>query len=110
MQQGNQPLKAIVVREGRSAQRAYLPLLRSRQDVELAGIYSRTLKAAASAGAAWEIQVATEDLGKLIERKPQVAFVPTPRWIRAEIAAALPKAGVDVCLEKPPTEASRETW
>ncbi len=52
MQQGNQPLKAIVVRAGRSAQKVYLPLLRHRQDVELAGIYSRTLKAAASVGAA----------------------------------------------------------
>jgi virulence factor len=102
-------LKVAIVGAGRVANRAYLPLLRTWPGIRIVGLYSRTQDTVDEACREWEIDFGTTSLEALIRLEPNAAFVLTPRASHVGLTDPLLSAGIDVFLEKPPTESSFET-
>lgn len=102
-------LNIAIVGAGRVAKRAYLPLLRTWPSVSIAGLFSRTEATVEETCREWEIQFGTTSLQALIDLEPDAAFVLTPRTSHATLTKPLLAAGVDVFLEKPPTESLHDT-
>jgi virulence factor len=105
----NGTMKIAVVGAGIIAQKAYLPLLRRWPGVSLLGIHSRSQDTVDQVCSDWQIDFGTTNLQALIDLGPQAAFVLTPRSTHAALAAQLLQAGIDVFVEKPPTESSADT-
>lgn len=94
---------------GSIARKAYLPLLASWDEVEIAGVYSRTQKSVDEVRQKWHIDFGTTNHDHLIEQGIQAAFVLTATPGHFDIAHKLLSEGIDVYMEKPATQSSRET-
>jgi virulence factor len=109
MESQDENLSVALVGTGRVAENAYLPLLRRWPGVDIVGMCSRTQDTVDRVCAEWQIEFGTTDLEALLALEPDAAFVLTPRVSHAELATVLLDAGVDVFVEKPPTESSADT-
>lgn len=94
---------------GSIARKAYLPLLASWDDVEIAGVCSRTQISIDEVCRKWHIGFGTTDTAKLIDHGIQAAFVLTATPAHFDIAQTLLSRGVDVYVEKPATQSSQQT-
>jgi virulence factor len=107
MQETNDNVLRIgILGSGSVTRKAYLPLLRTWPQTRIIGLYSRTQKNVEKICADWQIDFGTSDLGALIEKKPDVAFVLTSRPSHEALVHELLEAGIDVYVEKPATESS----
>jgi len=109
MRSQDKGMNIAIIGAGRVAIKAYLPLLRTWRDTRLVGLCSRSSATVNRVCSEWEIDFGTTELDAIIERQPDVAFVLTPRASHAALATALLEAGIDVFVEKPPTESSADT-
>jgi virulence factor len=108
MQETNKDLLKIgILGSGNVTRKAYLPLLRTWPQTRIVGLYSRTHENVNEICADWQIDFGTSDLGALIEKKPDVAFVLTSRPSHEALVHELLQAGIDVYVEKPATESSK---
>ena len=103
----NNILRIGILGSGNVTRKAYLPLLRTWPQTRIVGLYSHTQENAEKICADWQINFGTSDLGALIEKKPNVAFVLTSRPSHEELVHELLQAGIDVYVEKPATESSK---
>jgi virulence factor len=94
---------------GSIARKAYLPLLASWDNVEIAGVYSRSQKSVDEVCRKWHIGFGTTDVARLIDHGIQAAFVLTATPGHFDIVHALLSQGVDVFVEKPATQSSQQT-
>ncbi len=94
---------------GSIARKAYFPLLTSWDEVEIAGVYSRTQKSVDEVCRKWHIDYGTTDVLKLIDQNIQAAFVITATPGHFDIVHALLSRGIDVFVEKPATQSSQQT-
>ncbi len=94
---------------GSIARKAYLPLLASWDEVEIAGVYSRTQKPVDEVCHTWHIAYGTTDVTKLIDQGIQAAFVLTATPGHYDIVQSLLSCGIDVYVEKPATQSSQQT-
>ena len=94
---------------GAIARKAYLPLLASWDDVEIAGVYSRTQNSVDEVSKKWHIPFGTTDADQLIDQDIQAAFVITATPGHFDIAQKLLSQGIDVFVEKPATQSSAQT-
>ena len=101
-------MKIAVLGSGGIANKAYLPLLCSWPEIEVAGIFSRTQKNAERVASQWHIQLATNDLDAILKIKPNAAFVLTNNATHFPLALELLKANVDVFVEKPMAETTEQ--
>jgi virulence factor len=90
-----------IVGLGSIAHRVYLPLLCNRQDVEIAGLMSRSTATVTQAGRVYRIDDVFTDLGDLLARKPDLVFVHAPTVAHAEIVMACLSANAAVYVDKP---------
>jgi len=100
-------LRIGILGSGSVTQKAYLPLLRTWAHTKIVGLYSRTEENVEKVCSDWQLEFGTSDLGALIEKKPDVAFVLTSRPSHEELVHELLQAGIDVYVEKPATESSK---
>lgn len=96
-----------VIGLGSIAERAYLPVLYRREDINVT-ITSRTLETINKTLKRYPKFRSAEDLKNLIELKPDAAFVLTPKDTHFAICKELLGAGIDVYVEKPGTFYSSE--
>lgn len=94
---------------GSIARKAYLPVLVSWPNLDIAGVCSRTVKTVDEICGQWHIAFGTTQLSELVERGIEAAFVLTPTPNHFDIAQELLSAGVDVFVEKPATQSSAQT-
>ena len=94
---------------GAIARKAYFPLLASWDDVEIAGVYSRTQNSVDEVCKKWHIPFGTTDADQLIDQDIQAAFVITATPGHFDIAQKLLSQGIDVFVEKPATQSSAQT-
>jgi len=90
-----------IVGLGSIARRVYLPLLCNREDVEMAGLMSRSAATVALAGRMYRIDDVFTDLADLLARKPDLVFVHAPTVAHPEIVAACLAAKAAVYVDKP---------
>ncbi len=101
-------MRVAIVGLGDIARKAYLPLLTTREGVELL-LCSRTRVTVERLQAQYHLPHGATDLDELLSWKPQAAFVLTPSPTHRDVASRLLMAGVDVFVEKPATMHSAET-
>jgi virulence factor len=94
---------------GSMAQRAYLPVLASLETVDLAVIMSRHLDAVERFRDRYHVTAGVTDLPDFLRQDLQAAVVLTPAPTHFDIVRRLLEAGLDVLVEKPATQSSRET-
>jgi virulence factor len=94
---------------GDIAWKAYLPMLVKWSQIDIRGLYSRTMETADKIAAHFGVDFRTDDLGALIERDLDAAFVLAHTDSHFELVKALLEAGVDVFVEKPATISSVQT-
>ena len=94
---------------GSIARKAYFPLLASWDNVEIAGVYSRTQNSVDGVCKKWHIPFGTTDADQLIDQDIQAAFVITATPGHFDIAQKLLSQGIDVFVEKPATQSSAQT-
>lgn len=94
---------------GSIARKAYFPLLASWDNVEIAGVYSRTQNSVDEVCKKWHIPFGTTDADQLIDQDIQAAFVITATPGHFDIAQKLLSQGIDVFVEKPATQSSAQT-
>lgn len=97
-----------IVGLGGIARRAYLPILAAQPGIELA-LCSRTTESVRQVQEQYRIKRGTTDLKELIGMGIGAAFVLSASETHASIVRELLEAGVDVLVEKPATQHSRET-
>ncbi|MCL4560726.1 MAG: Gfo/Idh/MocA family oxidoreductase [Chloroflexi bacterium] len=93
-------MRIAILGLGGIAQKAYLPLLTGRADLEIL-LSARTEASVRQTQARYRIEQGTTDLDEVLNRRPEAAFVLTPNDTHYEIARRLLEGGVDVYLEKP---------
>jgi virulence factor len=86
---------------GDIAQKAHLPVLAARSDVEIIALASRSSRNAAELIARHRFPVQTTVLDEIIARRPAGALVLTESSSHAELTCKLLEAGIAVYLEKP---------
>jgi virulence factor len=102
-------MKIGIVGGGSIARKAYLPVLVSWPNLDIAGICCRTVKTVEEICGQWHIDFGTTRLSALLERGIEAAFVLTPTPNHFDITQELLSAGVDVFVEKPATQSSGQT-
>lgn len=91
---------------GNIARKAYLPLLSSWPEIELAGMLTQTEASWQEGCAQWHIPFGTTRLEALLDQDIQAAFILTQNDSHFDYASRLLQAGVDVFVEKPPAQDS----
>jgi len=102
------PLPVIVLGTGGITQKAYYPLLSQWEDVHICGIYSRTKEHMQAACARWNIPYGSTKIEEILKLGAKAAFLLTNKESHFELAKMLLENGLDVYLEKPFTETSRQ--
>ncbi|MCB2210038.1 Gfo/Idh/MocA family oxidoreductase [bacterium] len=92
---------------GSIAEKAYLPVLYSREDIDVT-ITSRRMETIKKVLQRYPKFGYTEDLASLIDAKPKAVFVLTPKDTHYAICKELLSSGIDVYVEKPGTLYSAE--
>jgi virulence factor len=101
-------ISAAIIGLGGIAQKAYLPVLSTREEVELL-LFSRHPEGVAKIQEQYRIRRGTSRLEELLSWHPQVAFVLTPSATHRQVVEGLLRAGVDVFVEKPLTLTLEDT-
>lgn len=86
---------------GDIAEKAYLPVLASHPDVEIAGIMSRSSSTVDRFGERYRITSRHTELSGLLALKPDAVFVHSPTETHYDIVMQCLKAGVHVYVDKP---------
>ncbi|MBN2554313.1 MAG: Gfo/Idh/MocA family oxidoreductase [Anaerolineales bacterium] len=95
-------MKLAVIGLGGIARKAYMPLLSTREGIELL-FSSRSQETVSAWCARYRVARGTSDLNELIDWAPDAAIVLTPSGSHFKIADQLLESGVDVLVEKPIT-------
>ena len=93
-------MRAAVVGLGDIARKAYLPILASREDLELV-LCTRDAGALEALGRRYRVAERTTDVESLPARGVELAFVHTATQAHVAVAERLLRAGVHVYLDKP---------
>lgn len=101
-------IQVAIFGAGGIAHKAYLPILSNWPGIEIIGIFSRTKDSIDKACLDFHLGLGTTDAQKLIELKPDAAFVLTNDQTHFKFVKMLLNAGIDVFVEKPITENSEE--
>lgn len=101
-------MKIAIFGAGNIANKAYLPLLSHWRDIDISGIFSRTLQRANTTAISWKIDNPTNDVDYLISLKPACAFVLTEKRSHFNIIRKLLQNNIDVFVEKPLTMTTSE--
>jgi virulence factor len=91
------------------ARKAYFPILPSWPAVNVIGVYSRTDKTANEVADRWHIDYRTTDIEALINKGIDAAFILTSTDSHYYLAKKLLESDVDIYVEKPATQSSKET-
>jgi virulence factor len=86
---------------GDIAQKAHLPVLAARSDVDVIALVSRSGRGAAELAAKYRFPVQATTVDQVIACRPVGALVLTESGSHAELACRLLEAGIGVYLEKP---------
>ncbi|HSN93946.1 MAG TPA: Gfo/Idh/MocA family oxidoreductase [Anaerolineaceae bacterium] len=101
-------MKLALIGIGEIAQKAYFPLLKTMEGVQIASIMSRSAASVEKAQARWQIPVGFTKLKDVIASRPDACLVLTTTTAHYEVAQELLENGLDVYLEKPATVHSWE--
>ena len=101
-------MKIAIFGAGGITRRAYLPILSAWPGIEIIGIYSRTQASIDKVRAEFHFDNGTTNPRELIEMKPDAAFVLTNDQTHFQFVKMLLKAGIDVFVEKPMAQNSKE--
>ena len=93
---------------GEIAQKAYLPLLKTMEGVQIDSVMSRSAEAVEKTQARWQIPKGFTQLKEVIASRPDACLVLTTTTAHYQVAAELLENGIDVYLEKPATITSEE--
>jgi virulence factor len=102
-------LRIGILGAGDIARKAYLPLLTSWPQVDIAGLCNRTLSTAQEVSQRWHLEPPPDTLETLLERRIDAAFVLTSTDSHEALIRRLLEAEVDVFVEKPATTHSQAT-
>ena len=102
------PLPIIVLGTGGITQKAYFPLLTQWKGIRICGVYSRTREHMQAACARWNIPYGSTAIEEILDLGAKAAFLLTSKESHFELAKTLLENGLDVYLEKPFTETSRQ--
>jgi virulence factor len=101
-------MRAAIVGLGDIARKAYLPILATREDLDIF-LCSRSEASVEKIQAQYRLSRGTTGLADAIRDRPQAAFVLTPKETHFEIVRQLLEANIDVFVEKPATIHSADT-
>ena len=101
-------MNLAIIGVGEIAQKAYLPLLKTMEGIQVASVMSRSPDSVERAQARWQIPKGFTQLQDLIASRPDACFVLTTTTSHYQIARELLENGLDVFLEKPATVHSWE--
>ena len=101
-------MKLALIGVGEIAQKAYLPLLKTMEGVQISSVMSRSAQSVKNAQARWQIPTGFTRLKDVIDSRPDACLVLTTTTTHFEVAKELLEAGMDVFLEKPATVRSEE--
>jgi virulence factor len=96
-----QRIALAVLGLGEIAQKAHLPVLAARSDVDVVGLASRSSRGAAELAAQYRFPVQATTLEQVIACRPAGALVLTESGSHPELTCRLLEAGIAVYLEKP---------
>ena len=102
-------MKIAIIGTGDITQKAYFPLLRTMEHVEIASVTSRTQASVDKAQKRWQIPSGFTGVQDVIKSKPDAAMVLNATVAHFQTAKALLENGIDVYIEKPATVSSAET-
>lgn len=102
-------MNIVIIGTGDIANKAYFPLLRTLEDVNIIAVMSRTAISAERAQSRWQIPLAFTRLADVKDLKPDACLVLTDTSSHYEIVQNLLKNDIDVFVEKPATTSSKET-
>jgi virulence factor len=102
-------MKLAMIGIGEIAQKAYFPLLKTMEDVQITSIMSRSVESVTKAQSRWQIPSGFTRLDEVIDHRPDACLVLVATNAHFEIARKLLDNGIDVYLEKPATVRSEET-
>ena len=94
-------IKVAVIGVGAIAQIAHLPVLASRDDVEITAVLAKHPEHALDAKRQYGAVHAVETMEALMELKPDCAFVLSPKANHPEQVVKLLENGISVLCEKP---------
>lgn len=101
-------MKIAIFGAGGIAQRAYLPILLTWKGVEIIGIYSQTQASIDKVCGKFHVVNGTTNAQELVDMKPDAAFVLTNDQTHFQFVEMLLKNEIDVFVEKPMAQNSRE--
>ncbi len=101
-------MKLAIIGVGEIAQKAYLPLLKTMEDVQVDSVMSRTLESVRRTQARWQIPTGFTQLKDVIDSRPDACIVLVATIAHYQVAHELLESGIDVYLEKPATVNSWE--
>ena len=90
-----------IVGLGDIAQKAYLPLLTAREDIEIVGIMSRTAETVERIGSKYRIEGRYTKLEALLDQELDAVFVHSPTETHRPIVEACLLSGAHVYVDKP---------
>lgn len=98
---GPRPLRVGLVGAGRIVELTHLPLLCSRQDVTVAGLFDTNVERAEQMAARFGAENVCATPEELFELDLDAALVACPNYKHAEVTVAALQAGINVLCEKP---------
>ena len=104
----NSKIKVAIFGAGGITRKAFLPLISTWPGMEIIGLFSRTQESIDSIFSEFQLSYGTTDAQKLIDKKPEAAFVLTSNQTHYKFTEMLLNAGIDVLVEKPLAQNSEE--
>ena len=101
-------MRLAMIGVGNIAQKAYFPLLKIMEDVQLESVMSRSRQSVEKAQTRWGIPKGFTSLNEVIDSQPDACLVVAATSAHYQIASELLTNGLDVYLEKPATVNSNE--
>ncbi len=101
-------MRIAIFGAGGITRRAYLPVLTTWTGIEIIGIYSQTQASVDKICTEFNLSKGTTNAQDLVEMKPDAAFVLTNDQTHFQFVEMLLKTGIDVFVEKPMAQNSKE--
>jgi virulence factor len=101
-------MKLSIIGVGEIAQKAYLPLLKTMEGVQVASVMSRTAASVEKTQTRWQIPMGFTKLKDVIDSRPDACLVLVATIAHYQVATELLENGIDVFIEKPATVNSWE--
>ncbi len=101
-------MRLAIIGVGNIAQKAYFPLLKTMEDVQLESVMSRSRASVDKAQLRWSVPKGFTCLSEVIDSRPDACLVLASTSAHFQIASELLKNGLDVYLEKPATVLASE--